>query len=431
MSWSSTVSSSAIILLSASANARPSLSLNLNLNLNPLIIDINIIMSRKMKMKRRRNSVAVSGLQLQQLGVVGMGVVGVAPTQSQSQSQSDSHIVVQDDLDALLRILPCDLRDNLLNEPKIAQLLEVILDLGCFPEARYLGEFGRHYLRNAKVSMKELEHAQNAVGEFGGNNRAGIEGTLHRISAIRSTKGMIVGLTCRVGRAVSGHVDMIYDLLQYGKSILFVGKPGVGKTTVMREIARVLADEFHKRVVIVDTSNEIGGDGNIPHSAIGGARRMQVPDSSMQHAVMIEAVENHMPEVIMVDEIGTDAEAYACRSIAERGIMLIGTAHGQRLENIIKNPILSDLVGGVETVTLGDGEARARNTQKTVLERQAPPTFHFLIEMRDRHYWVTHQTQKSVDILLRGKNPQVEVRKRNEKFKVVIEKSKAYDKCDP
>ncbi|XP_030933251.1 uncharacterized protein ycf45 isoform X2 [Quercus lobata] len=399
MSWSSTVNSSAIILLPASAKARPSLSLNLNLN--PLIIDINIIMSRKMKMKRRRNSVAVSGLQLQQLGVV-----GVAPTQS--QSQSDSHIAVQDDLDAFLRILPCDLRDNLLNEPKIAQLLEVILDLGCFPEARYLGEFGRHYLRNTKVSMKELEHAQNAVGEFGGDNRAGIEGTLHRISAIRSTKGMIVGLTCRVGRAVSGHVDVIYDLLQYGKSILFVGKPGVGKTTVMREIARVLADEFHKRVVIVDTSNEIGGDGNIPHSAIGGARRMQVPDSSMQHAVMIEAVENHMPEVIMVDEIGTEAEAHACRSIAERGVMLIGTAHGQRLENMIKNPILSDLVGGVETVTLGDGEARARNTQKTVLERQAPPTFHFLIEMRDRHYWVTHQTQKSVDILLRGKTPQVE-----------------------
>ncbi|KAM3681477.1 hypothetical protein ACJW30_12G000400 [Castanea mollissima] len=425
MSWSS----SAIILLSASTSAKPLL----NLNLNPLIIDINIIMSRKMKMRRRRNSVAVSGLQLQQLGVAGMGVVGAAPTQSQSQSQSqsDSHIVVQDDLDALLRILPCDLRDNLLNEPKIAQLLEVILDLGCYPEARYLGEFGRHYLRNTKVSMKELEHAQNAVGEFGGDNRAGIEGTLHRISAIRSTKGMIVGLTCRVGRAVSGHVDMIYDLLQYGKSILFVGKPGVGKTTVMREIARVLADEFHKRVVIVDTSNEIGGDGNIPHSAIGGARRLQVPDSSMQHAVMIEAVENHMPEVIMVDEIGTEAEAHACRSIAERGVMLIGTAHGQRLENIIKNPILSDLVGGVETVTLGDGEARTRNSQKIVLERQAPPAFHFLIEMRDRHYWVTHQTQKSVDILLRGKNPQVEVRKRNEKFKVVIEKSKAYDKCDP
>lgn len=252
-----------------------------------------------------------------------------------SPSEAAAHIVVQDDLDAFLRILPCDLRDSLLNEPKIPQLLEVILDLGRCPEARYLGEFERHYLRNTKVSMKELEHAQNAVGEFGGDNRAGIEGTLHRISAIRSRRGMIVGLTCRVGRAISGHVDMVHDLLQYGKSILFVGKPGVGKTTVMREIARVLADEFHKRVV-----------------------------------------------------------------------------------------------GGVETVTLGDDEARSRHCQKTVLERQAPPTFHFLIEMRNRHYWVTHQTEKSVDILLRGKNPQVEVRKRDEKFEVVLEKSKAYDECD-
>ncbi|KAJ7975560.1 P-loop containing nucleoside triphosphate hydrolases superfamily protein [Quillaja saponaria] len=221
---------------------------------------------------------------------------------------------------------------------------------------------------------------------------------------------------------------MVYDLLQYGKSILFVGRPGVGKTTVMREIARVLSDEFHKRVVIVDTSNEIGGDGNIPHSAIGDARRMQVPEPSMQHRVMIEAVENHMPEVIIVDEIGTDAEARACRSIAERGIMLIGTAHGQRLENIMKNPTLCDLIGGIEPVTLGDAEARARNCQKSILERKAPPTFDFLIEMRERHYWVTHQIDKSVDILLRGRNPLVEVRKRNQKLKVVIEKSKTYDK---
>ncbi|KAB1211022.1 hypothetical protein CJ030_MR6G018116 [Morella rubra] len=367
-------------------------------------------------------------------------------------SDAAAQLIVQDDLDAFVQILPCDLRDNLLNEPKRAQLLEVVLDLGRFPEARYLGELGGHYLRRTEnfllriggpvneggqqrggllVSEKELEHAQNAVGEFGGDNRAGIEGTLHRISAIRSREGIIVGLTCRVGRAVSGHVDMVYDLLQYGKSILFVGKPGVGKTTVIREIARVLADEFHKRVVIVDTSNEIGGNGNIPHSAIGGARRMQVPEPSMQHRVMIEAVENHMPEVIMVDEIGTEAETHACRSIAERGVMLIGTAHGQQLENVIKNPTLSDLVGGVETVTLGDDEARARNCKKTVLERQAAPTFHFLIEMRDRHYWITHQTEKSVDMLLRGKNPQVEVRKRDNKFEVVIEKSKAYHKCDP
>ncbi|KAK7268965.1 hypothetical protein RIF29_21677 [Crotalaria pallida] len=338
-------------------------------------------------------------------------------------------VVHNDDLEALLHILPSDLHHYLLNQTTRPQLLEVILDLGRYPEARYLGQDGGHYIRNTEVTVKELEYAQQAVGEFGRDNRAGIEGTLHRISAIRSRKGGIVGLTCRVGRAVSGQIDMVYDLLQYGKSILFVGRPGVGKTTVMREIARVLSDEFHKRVVIVDTSNEIGGDGNIPHAAIGGARRMQVPEPSMQHRVMVEAVENHMPEVIIVDEIGTEAEAHACRSIGERGIMLIGTAHGQQLENIMKNPTLSDLIGGIETVTLGDAEARARNCQKTILERKAPPTFDFLIEMREMHYWLTHQTDKSVDMLLRGKYPQVEVRKRDEKGKVVIEKSKAYDKC--
>ncbi|KAK4258404.1 hypothetical protein QN277_007859 [Acacia crassicarpa] len=346
-----------------------------------------------------------------------------------SSSSDHSGSFVQDDLHSLLQVLPSDLHDSLLNEVKRDELLEVILDLGWFPEARYLGQDGGECIRNTEVTVEELEHAQQAVGEFGRDNRAGIEGTLHRISAIRSRKGGIVGLTCRVGRAVYGHIDMVYDLLQYGRSILFVGRPGVGKTTVMREIARVLSDEFRKRVAIVDTSNEIGGDGNIPHAAIGRARRMQVPVPSMQHRVMVEAVENHMLEVIVVDEIGTEAEALACRSIAERGIMLIGTAHGQLLENIIQNPILSDLIGGIHTVTLGDTEARFRNCQKTVLERKAPPTFDFLIEMRDRHYWITHQTDKSVDLLLRGKNPQVEVRKRDAKFNVVIEKSKPYDKC--
>ncbi|VAI29119.1 unnamed protein product [Triticum turgidum subsp. durum] len=333
-------------------------------------------------------------------------------------------VVIEDDLSELLQILPRDLRDNLQNEPRRDQLLEVILDLGRRPEARFLGNSGGQYLRDNEL---ELEEAQRAVGEFGGDNRAGIEGTLHRISAIRSRKGMVVGLTCRVGRAVNGHVDMVRDLLNYKESILFLGRPGVGKTTVMREIARVLADEFQKRVVIVDTSNEIGGDGDIPHAAIGGARRMQVPEPSMQHRVMIEAVENHMPEVVIVDEIGTEAEAQACRSIAERGVMLIGTAHGERLANIIKNPVLSDLVGGVETVTLGDEEARARRTQKSILERKAPPTFPFLIEMRERHYWVTHRTERSVDMLLHGKKPLVEIRKRDNEFEVIIERWATYD----
>ncbi|XP_031490740.1 uncharacterized protein ycf45 isoform X2 [Nymphaea colorata] len=360
-------------------------------------------------------------------------------------SQVGGFVVVEDDLDALLEILPEDLREKLRNEPRRDTLLE--------------------------VSEQDLEFAQNAIGEFGGDNRAGIEGTLHRISAIRSRKGLIVGLTCRIGRSVTGHVDMVRDLLQYKESILFLGRPGVGKTTVMREIACVLADEFHKRVVIVDTSNEIGGDGDIPHAAIGSARRMQVPKPTMQHKVMIEAVENHMPEVIIVDEIGTEAEALACQSIAERGVMLLGTAHGERIENIIKNPTLSDMdtgmlgakpsnlpmnprlhlhddqlelvdsrsyrsligkllyvtVGGVQTVTLGDEEARARGSQKSVLERKAPPTFPFLIEMRERDYWVVHRTDRSVDALLRGGRPLVEVKKRDKNFKVVTERWVQYD----
>ncbi|KAM0870228.1 hypothetical protein ACQ4PT_040149 [Festuca glaucescens] len=334
---------------------------------------------------------------------------GTARCAAPEAAASGGFVVIEDDLSELLQILPRDLRDNLQNEPRRDQLLEVILDLGRRPEARFLGNSGGQYLRDSEISQLELEEAQRAVGKFGGDNRAGIEGTLHRISAIRSRKGLVVGLTCRVGRAVNGHVDRVRDLLNYKESILFLGRPGVGKTTVMREIARVLADEFQKRVVIVDTSNEIGGDGDIPHAAIGGARRMQVPEPSMQHRVMIEAVENHMPEVVIVDEIGTEAEAQACRSIAERGVMLIGTAHGERLANIIKNPVLSDLIGGVETVTLGDEEARARRTQKSILERKAPPTFPFLIEMRERHYWVTHRTERSVDMLLHGKKPLVEV----------------------
>lgn len=338
----------------------------------------------------------------------------------------DGAIVVCDDLDALLRVLPVDVRDNLLTHPRRSELLEVVLDLGRRPEARFLGDGGGEFLRSEEITREDLDSAQSSVGDFGGDNRAGIEGTLHRISAIRSRKGAIVGLTCRVGRAVTGHVDMARNLLHLGQSILFLGRPGVGKTTVIREIARVLADELHKRVVIVDTSNEIGGDGDVPHPAIGGARRMQVPDPSMQHKVMVEAVENHMPEVVIVDEIGTEAEALACRTIAERGVMLVGTAHGQMLENIIKNPTLCDLVGGVQTVTLGDEEARARGTQKSVLERKAPSTFPLLIEMRERSHWVAHQTDRSVDSLLHGRRPIVEVRTRDEDFRVLVER-KMYD----
>lgn len=225
--------------------------------------------------------------------------------------EQDGSVIVRDDLDALLHVLPEDIRRPLAKHPQRAELLEVVLDLGRRPEARFLGHQGGECLREAPITKEDLAHAESALGDFGGDNRAGVEGTLHRISAIRNRRGSIVGLTCRVGRAVTGHIDMIRDILEVPNSILFLGRPGVGKTTVIREMARVLSDDLHKRVVIVDTSNEIGGDGDVPHPAIGGARRMQVPDPSQQHRVMIEAVENHMPEIVIVDEIGTEAEALA------------------------------------------------------------------------------------------------------------------------
>ena len=312
------------------------------------------------------------------------------------------------------QMLPVDVRDVLLTHARRGDLLEVVLDLGRCPEARFAGA-PNQCLRAEPVTRGDLDAAISAIGDFGGDNRAGIQGTLHRISAIRNRNGSVVGLTCRVGRALKGHVDMIEDLLaEGGESILFLGRPGVGKTTVIRELARVLSDVHHKRVVIIDTSNEIGGDGDVPHPAIGGARRMQVPDPSQQHRVMIEAVENHTPEIIIVDEIGTEEEAAACRTIAERGVTLIGTAHGQLLENLIKNPTLSDLVGGVQSVTLGDDEARARGCQKTIMERQAPPTFPILIEMHERNFWVAHNVEESVDEVLAGGRPVVQMRRRDE-----------------
>ena len=345
--------------------------------------------------------------------------------------EQDGSVIVRDDLDSLLRVLPENIRKQVACHPQRSELLEVVLDLGRRPEARFLGGKGGEYLRDDVITKEDLEHAANALGDFGGDNRAGVEGTLHRISAIRNRRGSIVGLTCRVGRAVTGHVDMIRDIVDSPNSILFLGRPGVGKTTVIREMARVLSDELHKRVVIIDTSNEIGGDGDVPHPAIGGARRMQVPDPSQQHRVMIEAVENHMPEIVIVDEIGTEAEALACRTIAERGVQLIGTAHGQVLENLMKNPTLSDLVGGICSVTLGDEEARARGTQKSVLERKAPPTFPLVIEMRERAMWVAHWVEDSVDCLLNGKIPVVQVRRRDGKStqKVIVEEL-GYDQME-
>jgi stage III sporulation protein SpoIIIAA len=333
--------------------------------------------------------------------------------------------VIADDLDALLDVLPPHIHQALLEQPDNNELLEVVLDLGRPPEARYPQR--EIALSPKEASESDIEHVISRIGSFSGDNRAGIERTLHRISAIRNREGRIVGLTCRVGRAVFGTVKIIQDLVESGKSVLLLGRPGIGKTTMLREVARVLADDFKKRVIVVDTSNEIAGDGDIPHPAIGHARRMQVPTPTMQHAVMIEAVENHMPEVIIIDEIGTNLEAEAARTIAERGVQLVGTAHGNSLENLMMNPTLSDLIGGIQTVTLGDEEARRRHTQKSVLERKAPPTFDIVVEIQERDRVIVHpDVGQAVDAVLQGRPQETEVRWLDEKGEVKRDKATAH-----
>jgi stage III sporulation protein SpoIIIAA len=320
---------------------------------------------------------------------------------------------ITDDLEALLQAIPPRLLPPLRGDAGLNELLEIVLDIGRPPEARFVGR--EAVLSADEVSQQDLDYTLSRISVFTGDNRAGIARTLHRISAIRSRDGRIIGLTCRVGRAVYGTIAIIQDLVETGQSTLLLGRPGVGKTTMLREVARVLADDFRKRVIIVDTSNEIGGDGDIPHPAIGRARRMQVPKPELQHAVMIEAVENHMPEVIVIDEIGTELEAAAARTIAERGVQLVATAHGNTLENLMLNPTLSDLIGGIQSVTLGDEEARRRGTQKTVLERRAPATFNILVEIQD---WGTVTVHSSVvdvvDSILRGFPAPAEIRHRHE-----------------
>ena len=310
-------------------------------------------------------------------------------------------LLVQSELELLLDVLPPRVAEILRSRDDTGDLLEVVLDLGRLPEARYA--FGDVPLAEEEVTREELDQLVDRVGDFGGDNRAGIERTLHRISAIRNRNGQIVGITCRVGRAVYGTIKVIEDLTLSGKNILLLGRPGVGKTTMLREVARVLADEAKKRVIIVDTSNEIAGDGDVPHPAIGHARRMQVATPTEQHAVMIEAVENHMPQVIIIDEMGTEQEAAAARTIAERGVQLVATAHGNTLDNLILNPTLSDLIGGVQSVTLGDQEARYRGTQKTVLERKAPPTFDVVVEIQSwTQVAINDDVAHVVDQWLRG-----------------------------
>ncbi len=331
-------------------------------------------------------------------------------------------IRITDDLHALMEVLPQRIIPAVEKANNSDNLLEIVLDLGRLPMARYVES--ELALSEEEVGRSDIDYVVSRIGEFDADNRAGLERTLHRISAIRNRHGIIVGLTCRVGRAVYGTIEIIQDLVESGKSILLLGKPGIGKTTMLRESARILAE--NKRVIIVDTSNEIGGDGDVPHPAVGKARRMQVATPSLQHEVMIEAVENHNPEVVIIDEIGRELEAMAARTIAERGVQLVATAHGRTLENLLLNPTLSDLVGGIESVTLSDEEARRRGTQKTVLERRSPPTFDVLVELQERDRLAVHpDVAQSVDALVRGYPLQPEIRWRDAENEVHIEKAPA------
>ncbi|XP_078170323.1 P-loop containing nucleoside triphosphate hydrolases superfamily protein [Carex rostrata] len=315
-----------------------------------------------------------------------------------------------DDIGRLLELLPSEMQQRVAGHPERNELVEIVMDLGRKPVARFpSGDFS---LSDRPISAQDILHATSQVGDFGADNRAGISRTLHRISAIRNRKGTIIGLTCRVGRAVTGSAILLHDMVKEGTSLLLIGPPGVGKTTIIREIARILADDYKKRVIIVDTSNEIGGDGDIPHPGIGGARRLQVPNSDMQHKVLIEAVENHMPQVIVIDEIGTKLEALAASTIAQRGIQLVATAHGVTIENLVMNPSLETLVGGIQNVTLGDEEATRRGVQKTVLERRGPSTFTCGVEIVSKTELRVHPSlETTVDALLLGKAPYYEVRK--------------------
>lgn len=345
-----------------------------------------------------------------------------------SNSTSTSQSQLGSELDLILELVPLRMRNKLFEHSEIGNMIEFVMDLGRQPLARFPS--GDWIISDEPVKLEDLSHAISKVGEFSDDNRSGIDHSLHRISAIRNRKKQIIGLTCRVGRAVSGSAEIIRDLVEGGGSILVIGPPGVGKTTLIRETARMLADELKKRVVIIDTSNEIGGDGDVPHSGIGRARRMQVPNVNMQHNVMIEAVENHMPQTIIIDEIGTELEALAASTIAQRGVQLVATAHGVTIESIIKNPSLQILVGGIESVTLGDDEARKRKVQKTILERKGPPTFSCAVELISRtECCVHHRLDATVDAILAGKSPLFEVRRMDTEAERSLDRAQPADEA--
>jgi len=306
--------------------------------------------------------------------------------------QADAPASGDADLKRLLVILPPRIREALARATRPGgEIVELALDLGRPLVARF--NAGHVIIDPLPFSQPELEAIVGQVGTFRRNNRAGIDGTLHRISLIRDRFRTPVGLTIRIGRHLTGVAEGIRDvLLEERQSLLLVGSPGVGKTTLLRDCARLLSERLGPAVVVVDSHNEIGGDGKIPHPAIGAARRLQVPDGCDQHEIMREAVRNHYPEVVIIDEVTTRQEADVARTIARRGVRLIATAHGETLADVVHNPELCWLVGGAIETVLHAGAA------STPCQRAEPPTMEMAVELtRDRTLALYRRVNQAVD----------------------------------
>jgi len=253
-------------------------------------------------------------------------------------------MIICEDLISLIIVFPDFVQIPLKTYRTNSKLMEIIFDIVKYPEARFTS--GVVILAPRIICKQDMYFVLKKITTFNVKNRAGINKTLHGISCLKNREDQIIGLTCRVGRSIIGFTNKIRDILLHDKSILILGKPGSVKTKIIREIARIFSNELQKQVAIVDTSNEIVGDNDVPHVVVGRARRLQVKKFNLQHQVLIEVVENHMPEVLIIDEISTETETLSARTIAERGVQLIATAHGNSLVNLVKNLVLVNLIGG-------------------------------------------------------------------------------------
>lgn len=346
------------------------------------------------------------------------------------QNRLDNALTVTQDLkesttheaENLLALLPPEFQlDNHVNR---ADLMEVVLDIGRRPFAWVNGE--RHFLGTHNdglvVSRQHLDDIVRPL-HFGADNRAGINGSLHRISAVRNRDDDIVGLTLRVGRYIAGNSIMIADILagMPHASILICGEPGSGKTSIIRDAARFLAER--NSLLIIDTSCEIGGSGDVPHHCIGLSRRMQVKSVKDQAQVMVECVQNHTPAVMVIDEIGRKAEVQAALTCKERGVRIIASAHGN-MPGLVRNQALCDLVGGIEAVTVGDTTARQeakrrrkKMASKIQAQRRGPPIFDVIIEVKRGvlHEWhIVSKSADAVDSILRDGTYNAQVRTRQD-----------------